>query len=60
MSEKKNFITTSDEATAEELKKAGFRLLTKDGNRYTFLNDGSIHFSNIKEKKVAYTNMLPM
>ena len=54
----KNFIRTTDEQTAEELRKAGFKELTKQGNAFCFLNDKKVTFSAEVEKNLKYTNAL--
>lgn len=54
----KNFIATTDEATAEELRKLGFQELPKQGNRWMFINDNKINFSSDVMKDVQTTNIL--
>lgn len=54
----KNFIATTDEATAEELRKLGFQELPKQGNRWMFINDNKINFSSDAMKDVQTTNIL--
>ena len=54
---KYNFIKTSDKETKEKLLKEGFKLVSQDGNVYTFLNDHALNFKD-KKKKIQYTNML--
>ena len=55
---KDNFIATSDEATAEELRKLGFQELPKQGSRWMFVNDKKINFSMDGMKDVQATNIL--
>lgn len=54
---KYNFLKTSDEVTKNKLLNAGFKLVSQDGNVYTFLNDHALTFED-KNKKIQYTNML--
>lgn len=54
---KYNFLKTSDEETKEKLLKEGFKLVSQDGNVYTFLNDHALTFED-KTKKIQYSNML--
>ena len=62
MSQKQNFITTTDKETADKLISCGFQLVSHSGNTYTFLNQISTNFSfnEIDEKKMIYTNMLSL
>jgi hypothetical protein len=56
MSQKQNFIKTSDKETADKLIAAGFQLVSQDGV-YTFLNQvENFNFENIDIKKMVYTN----
>lgn len=57
---KQNFIKTTDESTAEKLIHEGFKLVSKIGQVYTFLNDASetFHFENVDKKHIAYSNVL--
>lgn len=51
---KSNFITTKDENTANQLKGAGYVLLSEDNGQWTFLNEGkNLNFSM---KKAVFTN----
>ena len=52
------FVNTSDSAVADELRKAGFTELPKEGNMFVFLNDGHANFSDDDKKKVVYTNKM--
>lgn len=60
MSQKQNFIKTTDKATADKLISEGFQLVSQDGSVYTFLNKPPKNFSFdvVDTKKMAYTNML--
>lgn len=55
---KQLFIATSDEETASRLRDFGYQELPKQGNRWMFVNDGKIHFSQSDEMKVSYTDIL--
>ena len=52
------FAKTSDGAVADELRKAGFTELPKEGSLFVFLNDGHANFSDDDKKKVIYTNKM--
>lgn len=60
MSQKQNFIKTTDQETAEKLISAGFQLVSQSGSVYTFLNQSSnnFKFDVTDKKKVVYTNTL--
>ena len=60
MSQKKNFIKTTDKETAEKLLTVGFQLVAQDNGVYTFLNQApkNFCFDEIDNKKMAYTNIL--
>lgn len=60
MSQKKNFIKTTDKETADKLISAGFQLVSQSGSIYTFLNQAPINFNfDVNDKKkVVYTNTL--
>jgi hypothetical protein len=60
MSQKKNFIMTSDSGTAEHLLVAGFQLVSQNNGIYTFLNQlpKNFSFDGVDKKKMAYNNML--
>ena len=62
MSQKQNFITTTDKETADKLISAGFQLVSQNGNVYTFLNQlpKNFSFDEVDKKKMAYTNILSM
>lgn len=55
-----HFIKTTDDETALKLKAEGFSLISKDGNVYTFMNDGKMNFADEDKKKMAFTNVLAM
>lgn len=52
-----NFIRTTDVETKNTLLKEGFKMVSQDGNAFTFLNDRPLSFSD-KNKKFQYSNML--
>lgn len=60
MSQKKNFIKTTDKETAEKLMFSGFQLVSQDNSVYTFLNQlpKNFSFDGVDETKMAYTNIL--
>lgn len=62
MSQKQNFITTTDKETADKLMSAGFQLVTTSGSAFTFLNQlpKNFTFDEVDKKKMAYTNILSM
>lgn len=62
MSQKQNFITTTDKGTADRLLSAGFQLVSQNGNVYTFLNQlpKNFSFDEVDKKKMVYTNILSM
>ena len=62
MSQKKNFIKTTDTETANKLETLGLKLVSHIGNVYTFLNDvpKSMNFDNIDTKKIVYDNKLSL
>ena len=62
MSQKQNFITTTDKETADKLMSAGFQLVSTNGSVYTFLNQTptNFNFDEVDTKKMAYTNILSM
>lgn len=56
---KQNFIKTSDETTAETLKKLNFQQVDFSNGIYTFLNTDKLMFSDdIDKSKIQYSNML--
>ena len=62
MSQKQNFIMTTDKETADKLISAGFQLVSHSGNAYTFLNQlpKNFNFNEVDKNKMAYTNILSM
>lgn len=56
MENKMYFVKTSDEATAEKLRKEGFQELAKEGNSYVFVNKTTT--VSFDQTKVNYTNRL--
>ena len=62
MSQKQNFIKTTDKETADKLISAGFQLVSQSGSVYTFLNQTptNFNFDEADKNKVAYTNVLSM
>ena len=56
---KEYFVKTTDEATAEYLRKAGFEELPKEGNHWVFINspDKFMGFSS-DELKMNFSNRL--
>ena len=60
MSQKQNFITTTDKETADKLISAGFQLVSQSGVSSTFLNQlpKNFNFDEVDKKKMVYTNML--
>lgn len=55
---KSNFIKTSDEKMADKLIESRFTFVCRQGNFYTFINDGKLLFSDDEKKKVIYTDIL--
>ena len=62
MSQKQNFIKTTDKYTADKLISEGFQLVSQINGIYTFLNQVPQNFSfdETDKKKVVYTNILSM
>ena len=60
MSQKKNFIKTTDKETADKLAIAGFQLVSQDNGIYTFLSQPpkNFVFDEVDKNKIAYTNTL--
>ena len=60
MSQKQNFIKTTDKETADKLISVGFKLVSQNGNVYTFLNQlpKNFNFDEVDRTKMAYTNTL--
>ena len=57
MKMKYNFLRTSDEDTKNKLIKEGFKLISQDGNVFTFMNNHTLTFED-KNNKIQYSNML--
>lgn len=59
---KKKFIKTTDEKTANQLIAAGFKLVIKAGNIYTFLNSPpqNFNFDAVDKKMIVYDNILSL
>lgn len=55
---KQTFIKTSDEATANNLKSIGYKLINCQGGIWTFINDAKLKFSS--NGKVIYSNKIEM
>jgi hypothetical protein len=62
MSQKQNFIKTTDKETADKLIYEGFQLVSDSNGIYTFLNQlpKNFSFEEADKKKVVYTNILSM
>ena len=60
MSQKKNFIKTTDKETANKLISAGFQLISQSSNTYTFLNQlpKNFSFDEVDKKKMCYSDIL--
>ena len=58
----KNFLKTTDTETAMKLEALGFKLMSRIGNMYTFLNDTpkSMNFEGIDTKKIVYDDKLSL
>lgn len=58
--EKMNFIRTTDESTAEQLRSFGYTELTESSSAtYCFINDGKMMFEEDEVKsKIVYSNVL--
>ena len=55
---KSNFIRTTQEHVAEELRRNGFTELKKDGSFFVFVNDGKMNFSDKDKKEMIYSDLL--
>lgn len=55
---KSNFIRTTQEHVAEELRRNGFTELKKDGNFFVFVNNGKMNFSDKDKKEIIYSDLL--
>jgi phosphoserine phosphatase len=62
MSQKQNFITTTDKETADKLISMGFQLVSTSGSVYIFLNQlpNNFSFDEVDKGKMAYTNVLSL
>ena len=56
----KNFVKTSDEHVADELRKNGFTELKRDGKLFVFVNNGKLNFSDKDKKEIIYSDVLSM
>ena len=58
----KQFIKTTDKETADKLTVVGFKLISKVGNIYTFLNQPpqNFNFDMIDKKMIVYDNKLSL
>ena len=56
----KKFIVTQDSEVANRLIESNFQLVSQINGTYTFINQVPQHFnfSEVDEKKLAYTNIL--
>lgn len=54
---KYNFLKTSDVDTKNQLIQAGFKLISQDGNVFTFMNNRTLIFED-KNNKIQYSNNL--
>lgn len=59
---KKNFIKTTDKATADKLIAYGFKLVSQVGGIYTFSNNPpqNFNFDVIDKKMIVYDNILSL
>ena len=53
-----NFIKTSDEELAKNLRMSGYKELKKQGKFFVFLNCGKLNFTEEQEKKLIRTNKM--
>lgn len=60
MGNKKSFIRVSDKDTIEQLKIAGFQVISENSSYTTFLNSGSCFSDEVDLGKVKYTDMYCM
>lgn len=56
----KKFIITMDKDTANKFIETGFKLISQNGNSYTFLNQPPkiFNFEQLDRNKFTYTNVL--
>lgn len=52
------FIMTNDKHTKNKLLEIGYKLISSNGNVYTFETNPTLNFSSLDNLKVAYTNTL--
>lgn len=52
------FIRTFDKEIAEKLKAAGYVMIDDENKAFTFINAGTLTFSEEERKKVVYSNVL--
>lgn len=54
------FIMTMDESTAKNLISVGFKVISKNGGKYIFMNQPpkNFNFEQFDATKICYTNML--
>lgn len=54
------FIMTMDESTAKNLIAVGFKVISKNGGKYIFMNQPpkNFNFEQFDATKICYTNML--
>lgn len=52
------FVKTTDKAIADKMKKSGYVLVNEVNNIFTFVNSGTLTFSDDEKKKVIYSNIL--
>ncbi len=58
---KMNFIKTSNDNVAAQLRAAHFSYLEKDANGFhVFINDGKFDFSQCDQTKLTFTNVIAM
>ena len=53
-----NFIKTSDEELAKNLRLCDYKELKKQGKFFVFVNNGKMTFSETDKKKVVFTNKM--
>ena len=49
---------TNDKHTKNKLLEIGYKLISSNGNVYTFETNPTLNFSSLDNLKVAYTNTL--
>lgn len=58
MSNKMNFIRTTDSNTADKLRSEGFKEVSGSSGVYVFLNNKTIKFSSDAANHISYTNII--